>query len=60
MKVRIAFGLGAGTYLNDPGAFAAIVDQLEDEGWDSLWLSERAGGPAPCWGCCGAGWRGSS
>lgn len=46
-KIRVGFELGAGTALNDAGAFAAVVDELEDRGWDSLWLSERAGGPSP-------------
>lgn len=46
-KTRVAYGLGAGTALNDAAAFADVVDELEDRGWDSLWLSERAGGPSP-------------
>jgi probable F420-dependent oxidoreductase len=29
----------------DAGSFAALVDALEDLGFDSLWLSERATGP---------------
>jgi len=47
MKVRVAFGLGAGTSLVDAGRYRSLVDQLEDSGWDSLWLSERVNGPAP-------------
>ena len=47
MKVRVGFGLGAGTALSDAGGFAEVVDQLEDRGWDSLWMSERVNGPAP-------------
>lgn len=43
MKVRIGFGLGTGGF--DPGAFADLVDALEDLGFDSLWLSERLTGP---------------
>ena len=31
----------------DAGTFAATVDALEDLGFDSLWLSERIGGPNP-------------
>ena len=31
----------------DAGTFAATVDALEDLGFDSLWLSERVGGPNP-------------
>lgn len=42
----MAFGLGAGAG-SDAGRFGDVVDQLEDEGWDSLWLSERLTGPAP-------------
>ena len=43
----MAFGLGASTSLVDAGRFGALVDQLEDLRFDSLWLSERANGPAP-------------
>jgi probable F420-dependent oxidoreductase len=46
VKVRVAFGLGTGA-LVDAGRFGDLVDQLEDGGWDSLWLSERLNGPAP-------------
>jgi probable F420-dependent oxidoreductase len=46
MKVRVAFGLGTGAYV-DAGPFGELVDRLEDGGWDSLWLSERLHGPAP-------------
>ena len=46
MKVRIGYGLGTGTTLND-GGFAAVVDALERLRFDSLWLSERIGGDAP-------------
>lgn len=46
MKVRVGFGLGAGADA-DARRFGEVVDQLEDEGWDSLWLSERLTGPAP-------------
>lgn len=31
----------------DAGTFAATIDALEDLGFDSLWLSERIGGPNP-------------
>src|SRR5687767_6585572 len=47
MKVRVAFGLGVGSTLVDGGRYGDLVDQLEDRGWDSLWLSERVNGPAP-------------
>lgn len=46
MKVRVAFGLGTGAVAH-AGRFGDVVDQLEDTGWDSLWLSERLTGPAP-------------
>jgi len=46
MKVRIGYGLGTRTHLND-GSFGAVVDALERLDFDSLWLSERIGGEAP-------------
>lgn len=46
MKVRIGYGLGVRTALNDEG-FGAVVDALEELRFDSLWLSERLGGEAP-------------
>ena len=46
MKVRIGFGFGVRTQLND-GGFATVVDTLERLRFDSLWLSERLGGEAP-------------
>ena len=46
MKVRIGYGLGVRTELNDEG-FGTVVDALEALRFDSLWLSERLGGPAP-------------
>jgi len=46
MKVRIGYGFGTGTRLND-GGFAVVVDALERLRFDSLWLSERIGGEAP-------------
>jgi probable F420-dependent oxidoreductase len=46
MKVRIGFGFGVRTTLNDRG-FGDVVDALEDLRYDSLWLSERIGGSAP-------------
>ena len=46
MKVRIGYGLGTGTHLND-GGFAEVVDTLERLRFDSLWFSERIGGDAP-------------
>ena len=46
MKIRIGYGLGVRTRLND-GGFGTFVDALERLRFDSLWLSERIGGPAP-------------
>lgn len=46
MKVRIGFGFGVRTRLND-GGFGEVVDALESLHFDSLWLSERIGGEAP-------------
>ncbi len=46
MKVRIGFGFGVRTKLNDSG-FATVVDTLERLRFDSLWLSERLSGDAP-------------
>ena len=45
MKVRIGYGLGVRTALNDTG-FLEVVDTLEKLRFDSLWLSERIGGDA--------------
>jgi probable F420-dependent oxidoreductase len=45
VKVRVGFGLGTRQANGDAGAFATLVDSLEDLGFDSLWLSERATGP---------------
>jgi probable F420-dependent oxidoreductase len=46
MKVRVGYGLGTSTGLNDE-RFGNVVDALETLGWDSLWVSERIGGAAP-------------
>jgi probable F420-dependent oxidoreductase len=46
MKVRIGYALGTGTTLH-ADRFGAVVDALESNGFDSLWLSERIGGEAP-------------
>jgi probable F420-dependent oxidoreductase len=47
VKVRIGFGLGTQVATDAAGEFAELVDSLEELGFDSLWLSERATGPAP-------------
>lgn len=46
MKVRIGYGLGNLRAI-DGARLAALADALEHHGFDSLWLSERATGPAP-------------
>ena len=46
MKVRVGFGLGVRTRLNDTG-FLDVVDALEDLRYDSLWVSERIGSECP-------------
>jgi probable F420-dependent oxidoreductase len=46
VKVRIGFGLGT-QGLGDNQTFATLVDGLERNGFDSLWLSERITGAAP-------------
>lgn len=46
MKIRVGFGLGALTW-GPESDFGGLVDDLERLRFDSLWLSERATGPAP-------------
>ena len=46
VKVRIGYGLGVRTRLND-SSFLDVVDTMENLRFDSLWLSERIGGEAP-------------
>jgi probable F420-dependent oxidoreductase len=46
VKVRIGFGLGTRTTLNDDG-FGHVVDELERLRFDSLWVSERINSEAP-------------
>ena len=46
MKIRVGYGLGVRTHLNDDG-FGNVVDALERLRFDSLWLSERIGSSAP-------------
>lgn len=47
LKVRIGLGLGTMTRLGTADRFGAFVDRSEALGFDSLWLSERIGAPAP-------------
>lgn len=46
MKVRVGFGLGVQGLRKD-GTLPELVDALEANGFDSLWLSERLTGDAP-------------
>jgi probable F420-dependent oxidoreductase len=46
MKVRVGFGLGTRTQLNDE-TYGVAVDELEALGFDSLWLSEKISAHAP-------------
>jgi probable F420-dependent oxidoreductase len=46
MKVRIGYGLGVQGLRRDD-TFAELVDALESNRFDSLWLSERLTGEAP-------------
>jgi probable F420-dependent oxidoreductase len=46
VKVRIGFGFGVRTALNDQ-SLGVVVDELESLCFDSLWFSERLGGAAP-------------
>jgi probable F420-dependent oxidoreductase len=46
VKVRIGYGLGVRTHLNDP-TLGRVIDALERLRFDSLWFSERLGGYAP-------------
>ncbi len=47
MKVRIGFGTGARTGVDDQARFRLLVDELERLRFDSLWVSERLAGPGP-------------
>jgi probable F420-dependent oxidoreductase len=46
MKIRIGYGLGTGGSANGAAGFASMVDALEANRFDSLWLSERVTGGA--------------
>ena len=46
MKVRVGFGLGV-QGLRDESRFGQLVDALEANRFDSLWLSERVAGDSP-------------
>lgn len=59
MKVRIGYGIGTQGMRAPEETFAAVVDALEHEGFDSLWLSERVNSAAvdPVVGCAFAAGR---
>jgi len=47
MKIRIGYGLGTRNATYDHVRFSQLVDALERNAFDSLWLSERLGGDCP-------------
>jgi probable F420-dependent oxidoreductase len=47
MKIRIGYGLGTRNATNDQERFIQLVDGLERNRFDSLWLSERLSGDCP-------------
>ncbi len=47
MKIRIGYGLGTRNATTDQDRFASLVDGLERNEFDSLWLSERLSGECP-------------
>ncbi len=47
MKIRIGYGLGTRNATNDQDRFIQLVDGLERNRFDSLWLSERLSGACP-------------
>jgi probable F420-dependent oxidoreductase len=47
VKVRIGFGTGARSGVEDQASFRRMVDELERLRFDSLWVSERLAGPGP-------------
>ncbi len=47
MKIRIGYGLGTRNATNDQDRFIQLVDGLERNEFDSLWLSERLSGDCP-------------
>jgi probable F420-dependent oxidoreductase len=47
VKVRVGFGFGARTGVEDQERYRLLVDELERLRFDSLWVSERIGAPGP-------------
>ncbi len=43
VRIRIGFGFGGAARPDDHDAFGHLIDDLERLGFDSLWVSERAG-----------------
>ncbi|MBG02027.1 MAG: LLM class F420-dependent oxidoreductase [Acidimicrobiaceae bacterium] len=44
MKIRIGFGLGTRSRVNNPETLGQLATSLEEHGFDSLWFSERVSG----------------
>ena len=44
MRIRIGFGFGGSAHPHGADLFGRLVDDLEANGYDSLWVSERANG----------------
>ena len=44
MKIRIGFGLGTRSKVNDSETLGGLAQELEQLGFDSLWFSERVSG----------------
>lgn len=47
LKIRIGVGLSVDGPAARPDLFGTVVDQCEELGFDSVWLSERVSSPAP-------------
>ena len=55
MKIRIGYGLGTQGFAAGASRFVQVVDRLEQLGFDSLWLAERATASTRPRGACAAG-----
>lgn len=47
MKIRVGFGLGGRSGVDDQEGYRLLVDELERLRFDSLWVSERLSAPGP-------------
>jgi probable F420-dependent oxidoreductase len=47
MKIRIGFGLGTRSPIDDPDRFVGLVHDLDRLGFDSLWVSDRLSAESP-------------